>query len=305
MVGMKRDKHEPAKGVPDSLAWLVGEPGGRPWLSALPSLVSECVHHWGLTLEEPLGGNVSFVALATTAGGSDVVLKIGFPHPESEHEAAALAQWEGRGAVRLLDYDPERRALLLERCTPGGNLWEEPEHVATEAIARVLEELWETPVTARPFQTLSSAARLWTADLSAAYERAEHPFEQEMFEEAIAFMATARAPRRDDVILHQDLHGGNVLRRSVDWVAIDPKPLLGERAFDLTSYLRDRRDDLASNPDALDLVRKRLDRLCLSLDVDRERARGWALAHALAWGFDADGSFYPDHVTAARLIVRC
>jgi len=291
--------------VPPTLTWLVDERGGRQWLEALPSLVSECLARWQLHIGNPLQGNVSFVARAITAGGSEVILKIGFPHPDSEHEAGALEQWDGRGAVRMIDYDPERRALLLERCTPGSNLWEEPENVAIEAIAGVLEGLWETPGPRSPFQALSKAARIWSEDLSAGYERAGHPFEQEIFEEAIAFMATARPPRSDDVILHQDLHGGNVLRRRDDWVAIDPKPLVGERAFDVTSYVRDRRDELCSDPGAVSVVRKRLHWLCTRLDVDRDRARGWALAHALAWGFDADYTFYPDHVLAARLIARC
>ena len=192
--------------VPPALTWLVDERGGRQWLEALPSLVSECLARWQLHIGNPLQGNVSFVARAITAGGSEVILKIGFPHPDSQHESAALAHWDGRGAVRMIDYDSERRALLLARCAPGNNLSDEPEDTATEAIAGVLEGLWETPGPSEPFQTLSSAARIWSEDLSAAYERAGHPFELEMFEEAIAFMATVRPPRRDDVVLHQDLH---------------------------------------------------------------------------------------------------
>ena len=238
---MKGGRHEPAMQVPPSLDWLSGEPGGQLWLRALPSLIYECLEQWQLVLRRPFLGNVSYVAPATTASGSEVVLKIGFPYPDSEHEAVALAQWQGRGAVRTLDYDPERRVLLLERCAPGTNLWEESEDDATEAVAGVLEKLWETLGPRGLFQALSSAARVWTEDLSAAYERAGHPFEEEIFEEAIAFLATARPPRSDDVILHQDLHRGNVLRRRNDWVAIDPKPLVGERAFDLASYVRDRR----------------------------------------------------------------
>ncbi len=95
------------------------------------------------------------------------------------------------------------------------------------------------------------------------------------------------------------------MRRGRGWAAIDPKPLLGERAFDLASYVRDRRSELALDPDAEEVVRGRLDRLCTTLGVDRERARGWALAHSLAWGFDAAGNVNPDHVLAARLIARC
>jgi streptomycin 6-kinase len=302
---MKSGRQEQAIRVPPSLEWLVDEPGGQLWLRDLPSLISECSEQWQLLVGRPFAGNVSFVAPAISVGGSEVVLKVGFPHPDSEHEAAALAHWDGRGAVRVLDYDAGRRALLLERCLPGSNLWDEPEDVATEAIGDVLEGLWETTGPRVPFQTLSNAAPVWTEDLLAAYEGAEHPFEKEIFEEAIAFLATVRPPRSDDVVLHQDLHGGNVLRQGDGWVAIDPKPLVGERAFDLTSYVRDRREELSPDPDAEKIVRKRLDRICTRLDVDRGRARGWALDHALVWGFDEDGNFYPDHVLAARLIARC
>ena len=94
------------------------------------------------------------------------------------------------------------------------------------------------------------------------------------------------------------------MRGGRGWVAIDPKPLLGERAFDLASYVRDRRSELALDPYAGDVVRRRLDRLCATLGVDRELARGWALAHSLAWGFDAAGSFNPDHVLVASLLAR-
>ncbi len=144
--------------------------------------------------------------------------------------------------------------------------------------------MWEKPGHGGPFQPLQAAARVWMEHLGAAYEQAGRPFAQEIFEEAMAFLTTARPPRSDDVILHQDLHGGNVLRRGRDWVAIDPKPLLGERAFDLASYVRDRRSELALDPDAEEVVRRRLDHLCTTLAVDRDRARRWALAHSLAWG---------------------
>ena len=71
----------------------------------------ECAERWRLELEEPF--EYAFASLAVPAG--DVVLKIQFPDREAEHEAEALRVWEGDGAVRLLEHDPERHALLLER----------------------------------------------------------------------------------------------------------------------------------------------------------------------------------------------
>ena len=78
---------------------------------------------------------------------------------------------------------------------------------------------------------------------------------------------------------------GDVLRAGAEWKAIDPKPLVGERAFDLASLLRDRRPVTDAR-----IVRRRLDLLTDLLDVDRERARGWGIVHALAWGIEDESS---------------
>ena len=88
----------------------------------------------------------------------------------------------------------------------------------------------------------------------------------------------------EQVVLHQDLHGGNVLRAERSpWLAIDPKPLVGEREFDLASLIRDTRERIDER-----LVRRRLDLLSELLGLDRERMRCWALVHALAWGVEGD-----------------
>jgi len=41
------------------------------------------------------------------------VLKVQEPHRESEHEADALRLWDGDGAIKLLDEEPDECALLL------------------------------------------------------------------------------------------------------------------------------------------------------------------------------------------------
>ena len=82
--------------------------------AGLPQLVDECAQRWGLELGPPYEGGVGgWVAPATQADGTLVVLKVQFPHREAEHEADALRRWDGNGAVRLLDHDRERHALLL------------------------------------------------------------------------------------------------------------------------------------------------------------------------------------------------
>ena len=104
----------------EELAWARSSSEGRDWLERLPSLVAESAAEWSLELGDPFPDAYASLALpATLPDGGDAVLKVCFPHRESEHEAAALGRWDGNGAVRLLAHSPERWALLIERCQPG------------------------------------------------------------------------------------------------------------------------------------------------------------------------------------------
>jgi len=219
----------------------------------------------------------------------DAVLKINFPDTEGEREADALAHWDGDGAVRLLAHDPERRALLIERCRPGTQLWSLEEDEANRAAAAALRRLWRPPPANHRFRALTDAAREWAASLPALWEHHQRPCDRRLLDRAVAFLAAAT--EGESVVLHQDFHGGNVLRGR-DWLAIDPKPLVGEPAFDLASLLRDRRPTTQSR------IRRRLDLLTAETGVDRERAREWGIAHALAWGLEED-RVHPLHLACA------
>lgn len=119
--------------IPEQLRHLDAQPGGAEWLEGLSDLVRECAHEWSLRVGEPY--DYAFVSLALRVELPDrtpAVLKIGFPHRESEQEAEALAHYDGRGAVTLLARSRARHAMLLERCEPGHSLLDV--HDETEAF---------------------------------------------------------------------------------------------------------------------------------------------------------------------------
>lgn len=268
--------------------WWRGVPGGAAWLERLPRLATECAQQWELRLGPALeGGNVSLVLAAERSDGRPAVLKLQFPDRESEHEALALRHWQGIGAVRLLEHDPAPCALLLERCLPGTRLWEfEDEKEANRIAAGVLRRLWRPPPPDHPFRLLADEALRWADEFPRAWEFLGRPFERELVERAVAAARELVATQGELVVVHQDFHGGNVLRaRREPWLAIDPKPLVGERAFDAASLLRDRREELRRDPAPARRVRRRLDQLTAELGLERERLRGWGIVHALAWGF--------------------
>jgi len=262
--------------------------------------VAELLDEWSLELEPPFEpAHIALVVPVRREDGSAAVLKVNFPEPESEHESDALACWNGSGAVRLLARADERRALLVERCLPGSSLWDVEEDEANEIAVGVLVQLWAAPPIAA-FRSLADEAARWANSLPASWAEAGRPFERTLLEQAVEFMRTD-ASGEDAVLLHQDLHGGNILRSERGWLAIDPKPLVGERAFDVASLLRDRRDDLARDPDPATRVRHRVDFYSERLQLDREKVRGWGIAHALAWGFEG-GRPLPGHIECARAL---
>src|SRR5690348_2928247 len=86
---------------------------GVEWLERLPALIDLMARRWSLTVG-PAFANLSYnyVAPAVTSDGVEVVLKLGPPNPELSSEMEALRIYDGRGAARLLQCDPNAGALL-------------------------------------------------------------------------------------------------------------------------------------------------------------------------------------------------
>jgi len=290
--------------IPESLAWWEERQGGREWLDRLPVLVEACAAEWGLEPGDPLpGGNVALVLAATRSDGSATVLKLSFPEGESEHEPDALEHWDGRGAVRLLERDDARRAMLLERVSPGTPLWDVvDDEEATVAAAAVLRRLHDAPVPrGHRFASLADAAARWSETIPSDWHATGRAFTGRLVDAAVDACRTLPRDAPDAVVLHQDFHGGNVLRSGSGWVAIDPKPLVGDPAFDAASLLRDRRWLLGAVGDAARL-RRRLDVLAEVTGLDRERMRLWGIVHALAWGVGG-GAAEPGMLRCAELLL--
>jgi streptomycin 6-kinase len=249
---------------------------------------------WSLRLSRPYDNSyVSLVLPATRADGTGAVLKVQFPDRESAHEAAALACWDGEGAVRLLEHDADRSALLIERCEPGTHLRElEPDN-ALGVMIGLLPRRWK-PVPAS-IGLLADEAAHWLEELPPTYERAGEPFKRTLLDAALDALKSLSVSQGEQVLIHQDLHGDNILRAEREpWLAIDPKPLAGEREFGLAPIIRSYEFGHGREQ-----VIGRLDRLCRELNLDRERAQGWALGQTLAWAFAGDEAL-PRHVKTAR-----
>jgi streptomycin 6-kinase len=78
------------------------------------------------------------------------------------------------------------------------------------------------------------------------------------------------------VLLATDLHAGNVLSAEREpWLAIDPKPHVGDPTYDALQHMLNCGERLHADP--LGLVARMAD----LLDVDRERLRLWLFARCV------------------------
>jgi streptomycin 6-kinase len=200
---------------------------------------------------------------------------------ESEHEAEALHYWDGHGAVRLLAHDPARRALLLERCRPGTPLGTRYADEDLAIAATLMQRLWRPPPPEVSWRRLEDVAERWRRELPQRYGGG-------LLDEALGALDALLPTREELVLCHQDLHGGNILRAEREpWLAIDPKPIVAERAYDTVAIVRDARP-------TRDELRRRLDALAGLLGLDRERMRLWGIVKTLAWDDPREAQLYTE-----------
>jgi streptomycin 6-kinase len=280
--------------IPRRLKWLEASSEGRAWLRDLPDRVQACVDLWALRPEPPYTESyVSLVLPVTLTDKTPAVLKLQFPHPESEHEAEALRHWNGQGAVRLFASEPKYHALLMEKCEPGDPLSGIAPDEALEALTEILPRLWIEAD--KPFVSLCEESAKWVEDLPSSWEHAGRPFEIELLDGALQALHSLRESQSQQVLVNQDLHGDNVLRAKREpWLVIDPKPLVGEREFSIAPIVRSYEFGHSQKATV-----DRLDRLTNALELNRERARLWAFAQTLAWSFEPERALVR-HVDTAR-----
>ncbi|MBH1934050.1 kinase [Streptomyces sp. AV19] len=279
-MGQANDRLEP----PERLVRAAGATeGARQWLAGLPMTAQEYLERWELTPErvQTPGGRSSMAVLARCADGTPAVLKLALPDGRAGAELAALEHWNGFGAVRVLRAEPEAGALLLERLHGDVSLRSLPEQKALLEASATLQRLWVAPPAGSPFPSVDARTAALAEELRADTWAVEA---RSLVDEALE-VRDALAGGEPGALLHGDYCQGKVLAADrTPWLAVSPRPLVGDRAYDLASLVRDRADTLLASPGAAAIARRRIAKLADSLDVDRERLRGWALFRSVETG---------------------
>jgi streptomycin 6-kinase len=262
------------------------------WLDELPRTVAAIVDEWQLTVDGvPRHGFCSVVLPVRTTAGRPAALKVALPDDENEHEHLALQRWHGNGAVLLLRADPRRYAMLLERLHPDdlSELWDVE---ACEVIAGFYSRLH---VPALPqLRTVTSYVERWNAGLAALPNDA--PVPRRLVEQALSLAADFLT---DDAstgtTIHGDLHYGNVLAADREpWLVIDPKPMSGDRHYEVAPALWNRWAEVLGSGRVREAVRRRFHAVVDTAGLDEDRARDWVVVRSLHNAYwtlaDAEGT---------------
>ena len=261
---------------------------------------------WDWRPAPPLGHATPVHVRPVTLGNGDpAILKTVTPGRGCELEAAALRAFDGRGIVRLLDADLDNGLILLERIDPGLPMrYVADEDAAIAAASHVMRALRATPP-APSFPTTSDWAG-GLAFLRARFHGGTGPLPAALVDAAERVFDDLHASASERVLLHGDLHHDNILSATrASWLAIDPKGVVGEPAYEPGALLRNPLPDLLRSPNPRRLLGRRIDGLSEALDLDRRRVAAYAFAQAVLaawWQFEDEGAGWAPLVDCAELL---
>ena len=218
-----------------------------------------------------------------SAGHGDVVLKVGWVHDEARDEAAGLRAWDGHGAVRLLAAIAvgETSALLLERATPGTPLSAAGRAGAGRVLAGLLRRLWVDPGADHPFRPLHVMCDAWIEEARPGLGH----LDPGLVRDGLAlFRDLPRRRDRPGPAGHGPARGERPRRPPGAVAVIDPKPYVGDPAYDVVQHLLN--DPLRLTADPRGFARRMAD----LAGVDADRVVAWLFARCVVeaawWPYD-------------------
>lgn len=277
---------------------------GTVWLEQLPSLIEHFANQWHLK-EIHHFDNLSFNYVAHAYSNlyeQSVVLKIGAPHPSFINELKALTFYQGTGAAKLLASYARKYAMLLERVSPGTTVRSLFPHHDDTAIAHacsVMQKLHTQEIrNSADFQTIDQWFTL--------FETLQVPEDlRPQVHQAQKFIRELAATPQPHYVLHGDLHHDNILLDNTNTpIAIDPKGVVGERAYEVGAFMCNP-EELAVQPDVPALLKRRLDQFSQILKIDRQRLAKACYARIIlsaCWTVEAKGNWHDDAQFAEYVI---
>jgi streptomycin 6-kinase len=280
---------------------------GRDWVTNFHQTLATICRLWKVSSVVPFADlSYNFVASGRRNLSEPVVLKLGVPRKELETEATCLSVYDGRGAVKLLAQDQARGALLLEKLRPGESLWStwsfESDDRHTEIAANCMNNLW------RQTDVIFPTTEDWSSALSPYLHRFSDtgPLPIHLVQKAKVIFSELESSTSERWLLHGDLHHGNILSGWNEWKAIDPKGVLGDRAFEAGAFIRNPVHHILQSPNLKELIERRLKIIAEITGLDLQSLKHWSFCSAVlsaCWSLEEEGDGWKESIACAQALV--
>jgi streptomycin 6-kinase len=251
---------------------IYGEQGNQ-WIKDLPGIIEALSQHWQLSnISHVANMTYNYVAKATTNTNQPVILKISCDKASIDNEKNALLYFDGNATVKLLDYNDKYHAMLLKQAIPGVSLKllypAEIEYVM-DSYAYITKTLHSRPL---PNQYSYRHIRDW---LQAIDNISRDQFPVGMLDQAITLKNQLLATISHEVFLHGDLHQDNIIKNNNDWLAIDPKGIVGDPEFEMAAFDFIHADEFHLTTEIKSLFNERIELLANKSKLNAARIRNW------------------------------
>lgn len=260
---------------------------GNEWLNNVDQVLAEVAVSWNLQVGRQLSGGTEALVFAASSEQGASVLKLGIPNSLGR-ETEVLRNCDSRVYARLLAFDAERDAILIERL--GAQLAESPLEVEQliGILCSTLKIGWRRIDVENTLMTGAEKAQAQAEYILAQWEALDRPCPKPIVDRALAFAALRKMAYdpSDSYQIHGDVHIWNMLATPdspTGYKFIDPDGLFGERAMDLAISLREWRDVLLAG-DALTLGLERCELLSELTGVDSQSIWQWGFIEHVSCG---------------------
>ncbi|HUS15417.1 MAG TPA: aminoglycoside phosphotransferase family protein, partial [Chloroflexia bacterium] len=219
---------------------------GEQWIAALPHLVQGLGVQWGLVVDGPAMHGYLGLVVPVRRGDEPCVVKISWLNEATRDEVVALAAWNGRGAVWLLESEPEHGAMLLERLDWARSLNDVP---VAEALAVAGGLLRRLAITAPAgMRTLPELAGQIARTLPDRWEQCGRPLPRRVLQQARGLASELGGACTARLLVNFDLHYADVLAsRREPWLAVDPMVVAGDPEFGIAQLLWRRLEEIQAH----------------------------------------------------------
>lgn len=249
---------------------------GQEWITNLPSTIETYTKKWCLSDLRPIDElSMNYVVSAVCSYGK-VVLKIGYEKDCIAREIRALQAFDGYSCIRLITHDKDQGVMLVQCATPGHSLktfFPDRDKEATMIAAAIIKQLQShSVVTTESFPTLDN----WFLLLNRPWKiLGPHLNKARQLRDLL--LSTVEAT----VLLHGDLHHSNIIADGADWLAIDPKGVMGDPTYEVNCFIRNPLPEIVSCKDIKKIIKNRLYDFSQLLGFDQQRMLAWSYVQSV------------------------